>query len=81
MTDEAKRLLAEVLKLDADDRELLLLDIEASLELSPEEQEAHDAAWVDEIDRRIDDAIAHPEDNVDAFEFLDQLRAMRSKAV
>lgn len=51
MTDEAQRILDEALQLSTDDREILVILLEDSLrDGTPEEIEA---AWIEEVKRRI----------------------------
>jgi putative addiction module component (TIGR02574 family) len=68
MSSEAEKLLAEALKLPPQQREMILLRLRESLEHEAGEEDA-DAAWSEEIARRLDavddgSAVLHDWDDV-----------------
>ena len=71
MTREASRLLEEALELSVDDRAKIAAELLASLD---DEQEDVREAWAAEINRRLADADADPDNDEDWRTALDDIR-------
>lgn len=77
---------ADAAQLSDDDRELLMVELAASLRpQTPEEQEAYDRAWEEEIERRIRDVdegreqlIPWEEVRASAQQMIDDIRHQQS---
>ncbi|HKS90551.1 MAG TPA: addiction module protein [Tepidiformaceae bacterium] len=77
---------ADAAQLSDDDRELLMVELAASLRpQTPEEQEAYDRAWEEEIERRIRDVdegreqlIPWEEVRASAQQMIDNIRHQQS---
>ncbi|MEM9703001.1 MAG: addiction module protein [Planctomycetota bacterium] len=79
MTDRAKAVLAEALKLDGEDRLALAAELSDSVHPPAEsDQAAVDAAWQAEIRRRLADYYAGKVDAIDGDVFLEKVRSYRN---